>query len=385
MNNHQKSDNKSNKVDILCCFGESFSTQIFMDSIARDYERSIILNFNVKKLWIQSAPEYVKKREINLLLFKNSKLNYFLSPLLMIHRLFTFATLSLSLCRLYKPKIILTENVYYGIVVVILKRLGFCENVYIIAGDWLIGAGKNKGIFSKIANNFVFKWLDYYNCRFSDKTLNLSDNIGQARREFWGESRTWSEITLPVPFKLKTSPRSVLKNNTICFLGYIRKDSGLELVLDVLAKNEKCAEINLLFIGGKTTESAYIHQLVKELGLINRVQFAGYVERQDFATFMNQCFCGINLITDPDSYTKYTIPAKVVDYLQHGLPVIATPYIGFMQELIQENDLGLIVKPSEEKIAKAILQMMAEKQQFHERIIQYIEQCGDFSFAKYLV
>jgi glycosyltransferase involved in cell wall biosynthesis len=354
-----------------------------MDSITRDYERSVILNFNHKKLWIQSAPEYVKEKEINFLLFKSVKINYLLAPLLIIHRIFTFATLSLSLCRLYKPRIILTESIYYGIMGGILKRLGFCKKAYNISGDWIIGTSE-KGILPKIHRDFVVKWSDYFSCRLNDKTLNAADAIGQARKELWGERCTWNETTLRVPyFELRISPRKI-ESNTICFLGTIRKDSGLELVLNVLANNERCAELNLLFIGIGYLEDARIYQLVEKLGLTKRVQFVGYVERRDLATFVNKCFCGINLITEPHNLTKYTFPGKVIDYLQHGLPVIATPNIGFMHKLIQDNNLGLIVKPSEEEIAKAIVQMIAEKQQFHDRIVQYIGQSEDFSFAKYL-
>lgn len=59
-----KNDKTLNEnIDILCCFIESYSTQLFNESIVRDYRRSIVLNYSSKGLWIQSAPKEVKKRE----------------------------------------------------------------------------------------------------------------------------------------------------------------------------------------------------------------------------------------------------------------------------------------------------------------------------------
>ena len=106
----------------------------------------------------------------------------------------------------------------------------------------------------------------------------------------------------------------------------------------------------------------------------------GYLERDQFAKNVIDCFVGINLVDTSNDHSKYTVPSKVVDYLRYGIPVLATPNIGVFHEYIRKYKMGIIVDEINAESIKASLDLIFSKNTFYsENINNFFE---TFTFDK---
>ena len=79
------------------------------------------------------------------------------------------------------------------------------------------------------------------------------------------------------------------------------------------------------------------------------------------------------IITTTNNYSAYTIPGKIIHYLQYLLPVIVTKGSGPIVSSIKKNEMGLVIEPLEEEFIKAVVTIYDKQRQFRENIAQYIE------------
>jgi glycosyltransferase involved in cell wall biosynthesis len=242
-----------------------------------------------------------------------------------------------------------------------------------IPGDWLAGSKTSNGIWSHIGSNIVFPSFDYLACRASDITLNCSESLKESRYNFWHRKITQREEVYTSRLKIKASlAGAYLNRNKLVFLGNVRNDSGLPLVLKCLKILYEKNGITLKIIGIFNEENLYLQKLAKELQCEKYVEFTGFIEREDFENEFSDCFCGINLLSSGESYTSKTICAKIYDYFQYLLPVIATSNTGVMGDVIRENNLGLIIELADENIIEAVRKIHNEQIKYRESIMAYV-------------
>jgi len=115
-----------------------------------------------------------------------------------------------------------------------------------------------------------------------------------------------------------------------------------------------------------------IRRMAGDFRIEEHVELLGFVERDRLPQAVSDCFCGVNLLTSPDSYSSYTIPGKLVHYLQFLLPVITTPGAGVMAGVISDNRLGLVIEPRGEEFVGAALKLHLMQDEFRENISGYI-------------
>jgi len=257
----------------------------------------------------------------------------------------------------------------------LLRRLGLFRRLVYFAGDWYPGSTFRKGIWTRLGNEVYFPILDWIACKLSDLTINQTEFVAKGRTRYWGKRIVREEVGFVPPLIVKCKdPSARARGHKILFLGATRPDSGLDLVLKALPRvRERLGDISLKIVGpaGPTIEE--LKRTAAEGGLGAFFEYVGVGDYAAFETIFADCYCGVNLITDPNSYSSRAIPAKIPDYLQSLLPVLVTPYVGPMVETIREHELGLVVKPEAEAVASALIDLHERRSVFIRNIQTFIQ------------
>ena len=373
-----------NKIDVLAYKSYSYDTDSFIEDIICYSPNSIILIFDFDKIHVHYKPANIRfrKNDIKFLKFNNQRLNYYLSPFLLLLYFLIYIRLFTTICWRYRPKVCWIENSYAALIIGILRKFRMCNKSIYVPGDWVAGVNY-KNFFKNILNNFVFPIVDYIACKFNDVVLNHVEEIAKARYKFWGKKIAEKESIYRYKLRIRVDISSINKESkSICFLGTMRIDSGLDMVIKSLDRIRKYHDITLKIIGHHVQDYDYLKRLTEQYQLDKYVQFLGFVPTERLPEILPECFCGINVLSTLNSYSSYTIPGKLMHYLQHILPVIATEGVGPCKSVIRENELGVIIEPSQDMFIDAVLKVYSEQKQYKENIIHFINSLPEVDFKE---
>jgi glycosyltransferase involved in cell wall biosynthesis len=361
------------RIDILVYKMYSSDTDCFIEDILNYSRNSIILVFDFDKITIKYMPLNTNFKNIPILFFKTKshRLNYYLCPLIFIVNMIILLKLFISICWRYRPKICWIENCYVGLIVGILNKCRICDKSIYLPADWLVS--RYNRFFSYIANNLFFPAIDYFACRFNDTVIDHTEEISEARSKFWGRKITKKERVYKYQPKIKIDNVGIdIIGRNICFIGQMREDSGLDLAIKALSKIKQRQDICLKIIGPKTHQYIYLKELSQQYNLGPYVNFLGFVSTDRFTDVLSDCFCGINVITSRYSHSRYTIPGKVMHYIQYLLPLIVTKNMGRFSAIVSDNGLGVVIDGSEEKFIDAVYKIYFEQRRYRDNIIKYV-------------
>jgi hypothetical protein len=161
----------------------------------------------------------------------------------------------------------------------------------------------------------------------ADKVLNYTAKQLYARRLY-----SKKELLYLPRLKLKSIPKS--PRYVPVFIGEVRTDSGLELIPEV--------------------------------------RIVHYKIREELPDLLNDALCGVNLVTQPNSCTRYTISSKIIDYLQHGLPVIVTHNVGEIVQDIKAYKLGFVINPYPGEVRDAVRNVYLKQRELTENVVKYV-------------
>jgi glycosyltransferase involved in cell wall biosynthesis len=117
--------------------------------------------------------------------------------------------------------------------------------------------------------------------------------------------------------------------------GIMRSWHGLELLLSAIAQTS-C----LLFFIGDGPERPRIEQMVRELGLVDRVRFAGRVPESEVPRYLAAVDVGVVA----DDLTRYASPMKLLEYMAMGKAVVA-PDLPNIRDVLSDGVEGLLFEP----------------------------------------
>ena len=140
---------------------------------------------------------------------------------------------------------------------------------------------------------------------------------------------------------------SLLKTNSICYIGGLFESRGLFQMLDAV----KNLPITLDFAGSFSPESLF--EKAKQHEAWGKVKFHGFINRNEVYNLMLQSKAGLVVLFPLQSY-KDSLPIKMFEYMSAELPVIASDF-PLWKEIIETNNCGICVNPENSKeIANAI-------------------------------
>jgi glycosyltransferase involved in cell wall biosynthesis len=150
---------------------------------------------------------------------------------------------------------------------------------------------------------------------------------------------------------------------------------GIQPRKDPLAAVEALAlldgELKLVVVGAERRGGDEVRSAVTRLGLEQRVELAGHVERDELATLYRGAAC----LVFPSRYEGFGLP--VLEAMASGTPVVATT-AGAVPEVA--GDAAVLVDPGDpEALADGIRQALADRDRF---VAAGLERAKRFSWAE---
>jgi len=364
------------RCDLLAFKIESSDTEGFLEDAVAYSDNSVLLVYGFDRITVRHLPPGLRGRERSYAFFKTPypRLNYYLSPLSFVVNITLFAWVLTNYCVRLRPRACWMENTFAAVIVGFWRRCGFCQKAIHVPGDWLVNDSYRR-LFSRIANNYIFPAMDYFACRLCDSVLDHSPKITQARLAFWKRAVPRHVDLYEYRPRLTVTDVNRCLNaraHAMAFVGQIRPDSGLDFVLDALRGLWERQNIRLTVIGPATHEQARFRVAVRAMGLERAVTFAGFLDARDVPGALAECFCGINLLTSSASYSSFTMPGKVMHYIQNLLPLIVSPGIGGFADVVSERGIGRVIEPGAEAFMEAAEDIFNNQRHYRHRILDYI-------------
>lgn len=353
---------------------ESFNIETLNKEIISQNPDSIIINYNPQSLkhYIFYSPPYwhIKKKICSVIKFNQ----YYLNIIgFLIYSLSLFL-LALKLTFKFRPKVFIAEGYYLGFQTGILRCMRIYKRSVYISGDWFVGNKRKSKILGLITNELIFPMMDFCACKLNDVTFNITELIGNKRQQYWSKRIAKIEKTIYFPLTIKS--RNIDKNKInkqICFVGIMREQCGLDVAIRSLKELRNYADFSISIIGPYSYDYKIFKKIAEDTCVARYVHFLGFLDRNKFKDILSSCFCGLHLLNIKESYNSFSFPAKIGDYIQYLLPIIATEDIGCSKELIMKNNLGVIINLDEKTFISNLLSVYKEQNVYRANIIKYLE------------
>jgi succinoglycan biosynthesis protein ExoA len=194
---------------------------------------------------------------------------------------------------------------------------------------------------------------------------------------------TWADILaresgIPRPVVLRNVPERVAQVRprdlrgaagvpagapVLLYVGSVQRGRGIEEVLDALPLLPECH----LVVVGYGAHLPALRQRAAAAGLAARVHFPGPVDNREVVDWSAGADVGTCLIART-SFSYYTsLPNKLFDYIQAGLPVLASDFPE-MGAVVRATGAGEVCDPADPAaVAAAVRRILAEPAPYRER------------------
>ncbi|RYD31155.1 MAG: glycosyltransferase, partial [Verrucomicrobiaceae bacterium] len=142
----------------------------------------------------------------------------------------------------------------------------------------------------------------------------------------------------------------------IIYQGGIQQGRGLERLARVAAEVHNAY---FVFIGGGRMDQS-LHAIVDDLGLQERVHFIPTVALADLPIYTASADIGVQPIENTCLNHYTTDSNKLFEYVQAGLPVVASD-LPEIRQVVRRYDLGLLVPPGDSTgLASALQDLVSD-------------------------
>lgn len=374
---------KQKRLDFVAIKFVTFDTDLFIQEVIDYSKNSIIITFDLQKIAIGYKPPNISLPWDTIRLLTSSKISRYgiRNIFLAIYAIFLYFSIAGYLCIRFRPKVFWSHNLWTAFVAGLCKKIGLCEYTIHVASDWLV-SNRLQSPASRFANNIIFPIFDYLGCVLSDLVINSSQKISEARYKYWDKELEKNKLDYPINIKIHENINK-RKRNQICFLGTVRYDSGLEMVVPILHELWGKWGIKLVIIGNPTPYTKVIKKLIIANNVQDCVIFYNYLNSEKLKEVLDGCFCGINLITSMENFSIYGVPGKLIDYLRMLIPVIVTEGIGSFAEEVKRNKLGFVID-SREELFKALEELYINNLCYQKNIQNFINNRSSQSVSVYV-
>lgn len=201
--------------------------------------------------------------------------------------------------------------------------------------------------------NAIYQWADRYVTKHADLIWCVTERIAKIRHR-QGKPRQ-QVIVVPNGVHLDLISRQGQHDRGLVFIGNLTREKGLALLLTALTDQP---ELHLTIYGDGETRPE-LEALTKDLGLTDRVEFAGQKTNAEILKLLPNYQIGIALYQASESYVYYSDPLKVKEYLAAGLPVIVTDVPEIAQTVVKAG-AGLSIK-KETELTEALRHVLKQQ------------------------
>jgi glycosyltransferase involved in cell wall biosynthesis len=146
-------------------------------------------------------------------------------------------------------------------------------------------------------------------------------------------------------------------NHILLYQGALNEGRGLEQAIEAMQDVENCA----FWLVGEGDLSEILRGRVAALKLENKVKFLGFIKPKDLPNITRQATIGLNIAEDKSLSYRLSLPNKIFDYIQAGVPQICIQFIEFQRLNNEFNMAYMIPKAEKQWIAEAINNLISDK------------------------
>jgi len=143
----------------------------------------------------------------------------------------------------------------------------------------------------------------------------------------------------------------------LLYVGRFESVKGADTLIEALSHCADHRRLQLVMVGGdgeQAPESQYLKRKTRELGLEDRVVFAGRVNQK----YLSPYYGSADMLVIPSRYESFSLVG--LEALACGRPVVSTP-VGALDRLIIEGQTGTVVAdPSPRALARGIESMLTD-------------------------
>ena len=171
-----------------------------------------------------------------------------------------------------------------------------------------------------------------------------------------------------VPFSQKEEAKPSAPP-VILYQGALNEGRGLEQAIQAMKHLEGVE----LWLAGEGDLSQPLRQLVQEEDLATKVRFLGFVPPNKLKDITLKASIGLNLLENKGLSYYYSLANKAFDYIQAGVPSITMDFPEYRSLNEEYATFILLDVLSAEKIAESILQLLEDKDLYHQLRLNCLE------------
>lgn len=188
----------------------------------------------------------------------------------------------------------------------------------------------------------------------------VSDSVASAYHKRYG---VHMEVVRNMPLRqvMRVGEAHIpLPERFIVYQGALNEGRGLEALIEAM---DNLPEIHLIFVGDGPLSGKLRHLATKRKAC-SRILFTGKTDFALLPPITSKALLGLTLEENSCLNYRYSLPNKLFDYIQAGIPVLATT-MPETEKILKEYDIGLLIDcPSEQAITTAISNMLSDKTRY---------------------
>jgi glycosyltransferase involved in cell wall biosynthesis len=157
--------------------------------------------------------------------------------------------------------------------------------------------------------------------------------------------------------QLPNHPITQSPNHILIYQGALNEGRGIEQTIEAMQEIENCE----FWLVGEGDLSEILRGRVAALKLENKVKFLGFVKPKELPDITRQATIGLNIAEDKSLSYRLSLPNKIFDYIQAGVPQICIQFIEFQRLNNEFNMAYMIPKAEKHLITEAINLLLSDK------------------------
>lgn len=226
--------------------------------------------------------------------------------------------------------------------------------------------------FNNVLLNWLYHFFDKMCLKFCHMVWNVSPNMAKAREKYNGIKIEDNAPQIVVPLgvwyqRIPKLPIGKKDKFTIVFMGHLIAKQGVDLVIQAMPEIiKKIPQTKLLIIGTGVYEN-YLKKITHRLKMEKYVQFIGFIDSHaEVEKLLAQSTVAVAMYKpDPLSFTNWSDPGKLKNYLAAGLPIFLTSVPHISKE-IENKRCGFIISYDAKKLSQAIISLLLDRKKLDE-------------------
>jgi glycosyltransferase involved in cell wall biosynthesis len=205
----------------------------------------------------------------------------------------------------------------------------------------------------------IVKLVEQYLVKYMTCVITTTSIINTRLGKYNAKSIT--VCNYPVISKSLTTNNSEYHHRkfSLCYIGSISRSRGIVELLQSLTISKLQLEL-----AGPFSSDINLQQL-KQLPGSQYVNYHGVLNQDAIKQLLSQVKIGIVTLLPTPSYIE-SLPIKMFEYMQAGIPVIASNFL-FWQDIIIKHECGVVVNPYDYvEVANKCLQLIAHPEYSHQ-------------------